>query len=58
MAYLRKALSPDDTTITFHLEEGEEMPEPGHTIGIEGEDIKIGKQLFSKYGVATYEILE
>lgn len=34
MAYLRKAFTPGDPTITFNLEDGDELPKPGDTVEI------------------------
>jgi len=44
MAYLQKAFTPGDPTITFHLEKGEELPKPGDIIEIGSDRGRIGEQ--------------
>ena len=57
MAYLRNAFSPDDPTITFHLEEGEALPTPGDIIEIEEDSFELGELIYEKYGIATYKVV-
>lgn len=58
MAYLLKAFTPGDPTITFHLEDGDELPKPGDTVEIEEESFLLGEVVFEKYGVATYKVVD
>jgi hypothetical protein len=50
-----------DKTITIENEEGEPFPEEGDVIYLDGfddEGIVVGRILYDKYNVRTYEILE
>ena len=55
---LRKALDDNDPTITFEIEKGDDIPEKGDIISIEGEGILLGELLHDKDGIRTYRISE
>lgn len=55
---VRTVLNEGDNTVTVEFEEGDDIPEEDDIIVIEGEGIRLGRTLFDKYGVRTYEILE
>ena len=55
---LRKALDDNDPTITIEIEQGDDIPEKGDIISINGEGILLGEFLHNENEIRTYRISE
>lgn len=58
---VRSLWSENDDTITVEFNEGEPTPDEDAVLYLEGYEnfgIRVGKELYNKFGVVTYEVLE